>query len=92
MRKLYIVTTVIILQLTSALSATEVSKCCENEQNLLVDHKCGVNSLGKIPKLKLTCEEKYILDPANVEEDAYNITQNGTLYVPDMDSYLFPNE
>ena len=91
MGKLYIVTTVLILQLTCALSA-EVSKCCENEQNLLVDRKCGANSLGKIPKLKLSCEEKYILDPSNVEEDQYKITQNGSLYVTDMDSYLFPNE
>lgn len=93
MRKLFIVITALLLHLTSALSAkTEVAKCCENEQNLLIDRKCGANSAGKIPKLNLLCDEKYILDPANVDEDAYNITNNGSLYVPDMQSYLFPDE
>lgn len=90
MRKFYAVTSVLLLHLSSALA--EVTKCCENEENLLIDRKCGVNSAGKVPKLNLLCDEKYILDPANVEEDAYNITKNGSLFVPDMHSYLFPNE
>lgn len=81
----------IFLHATSA-NKEIIHKCCENEKNLLVNRGCDVNSEGHRPKLKLECEEKYILDPTNVEEDAYNITQNGTLYVPDMQSYLLPDE
>lgn len=70
----------------------EPPKCCDNDKNLLLNRACDVNGEGIRPKLKLDCEEKYILDPANVEEDEFEVRENGSIYVPDMQSYLLPNE
>jgi hypothetical protein len=68
-------------------------KCCQNEKNMLVNNKrCAKNSAGKTPKLALECKEKYILNPSEIAEDAYNVTDNGTLYIYDMDSLLHVNE
>lgn len=71
----------------------EPQKCCKNEKNLLVNRRCAPDQrTAKSPAIGLTCEEKYILNPNEAEEDAFNITKNGTLFIPDMGSFLFHDE
>lgn len=92
MKKL-IIFIIVTLQIALSLCAKgEAPKCCENEKNLIVDFKCDVNSYGKHPKIALNCEERYVLDPSSLDEDIYEVTENGSLYVPDMKSYLFADE
>lgn len=81
----------IFATLTSA-AKHEPQKCCRNEKNLLVNRRCVNDSAGKSPPIVLTCEEKYILNPTELEEDYYNITENATLYIADMGSYLLSSE
>lgn len=70
----------------------EPQKCCQNEKNLLIDRRCAPNKTGKSPSIILECEEKYILNPYDMEEDQYNVTENGTLFIPDMENFLFYDE
>jgi hypothetical protein len=92
MQKLIIFIIVTLQVAISLCSKAEAPKCCENEKNLLIDFKCDKNSLGKHPKVALNCEERYVLDPSSLEEDTFVVTENGSLYVPDMKTYLFTDE
>lgn len=68
------------LRVTTAVS---VKKCCNNERNLLAKNKCVPDFPGRSLPINLTCDEKYVLDPNTYEEDAYNVTVNGSLHVHD---------
>lgn len=70
----------------------EPQKCCQNELNILVNKRCAQDSNGKSPSIVLGCEEKYILSPHEIDEDYFNVTENGTLFIPDMDSFLLRDE
>lgn len=67
-------------RVTTAVSAR---KCCSNEKNLLHKNKCVPDASGKSLSINLTCEEKYVLDPNIYDDDAYNVTANGSLRVFD---------
>lgn len=62
-------------------STAVTQKCCRNEQNLIVKNKCAPNETGVSWPINLTCGEKYVLDPNYFEDDAFNITANGSLNV-----------
>jgi hypothetical protein len=70
----------------------EPLKCCQNEKNLLIDRRCVPDRTGKSPNIILACEEKYILNPYEMEDDAYNVTEDASLYVVDMKSSFFRDE
>lgn len=70
----------------------EAPQCCDSEKNFLIESQCDADKEGKIPQIKLECEEKYILDPFEFEEDNYTITENGTLLIADMQTVLFRDE
>ena len=70
----------------------EPQKCCRNEKNLLIDRRCTPDRTGKSPNVQLKCEEKYILNPYEMEEDAYNVTEDASLFIPDMGSSFFRDE
>lgn len=66
-----------------ATTAVGARKCCNNEKNLLQKNKCVPDALGKSLPINLTCEEKFVLDPNIYDEDAYNVTANGSLHAFD---------
>lgn len=70
----------------------EPQKCCRNEKNLLIDRRCVPDRTGKSPNIILACEEKYMLNPYEMEEDAFNVTEDASLFVPDMGSSFFRDE
>jgi len=47
---------------------------------------------GKSPNIILACEEKYMLNPYEMDEDAFNVTEDASLFVPDMGSSFFRDE
>ncbi|KAG5672696.1 hypothetical protein PVAND_002805 [Polypedilum vanderplanki] len=77
---------------TSAIAKLEPQKCCRNEKNLIEKNRCAKNDAGKSPPIILKCEEKYILNPTEMNEDYYNVTEDARLYIADMDSYLMSSE
>lgn len=67
-------------------------KCCGSGNNLLLDNKCVPEKNGKSSQISLQCKEKFVLDPALFEDDAYNITDDGSLLVLDLKSSISPDE
>lgn len=65
------------------LEAAQPKKCCVNAKNLMKNNTCVPDATSKSLKITLTCEEKYILDPDLYEDDAFNITADGSLYAHD---------
>lgn len=65
--------------------------CCGRD-NLLLDNKCVPEKNGKSSQISLQCKHKYVLDPALFEDDAYNITDDGSLLVLDLKSSISPGE
>lgn len=66
----------------------EAKKCCNNENNVIHENKCVPDGNGNIPQISLNCISKYVLDPNEFEEDNYNVTANGSLYVHDFKSVI----
>lgn len=92
MKLFYVLIVTLTLFVAKTTAALEPQKCCRNEENLLVNRRCVKDKSGKSPSILLTCEEKYILNPHELEEDFYNVTANATLFIPDMGSYLLREE
>lgn len=82
----------LIYNISAAFAKVKYPKCCKNDENLMIDRKCVPDKNGKTPLIILKCDEKYMLNPNQIDEDYYNVTDKGELFIPDMGSVLFPNE
>lgn len=94
MKILWILLAVQIANCASAIAQHKVAarKCCNNEDNLIIESKCTPDTTGKSLPIALKCESKYVLDPNLYDDDNYNVTANGSLNVFDFASAIPPGE
>lgn len=79
--------------LAEAQNATTPKKCCDNDENLMIEGKCAPDRNGKKLPTTLKCPEKFVLDPsAFPEEDGFNITEDGSLEAADFKNLVAPDE
>lgn len=82
----------IVCLTNTASTKLEAPKCCDSDKNILIESQCDLNKEGKIPQINLGCDEKYMLDPFDFEEDNYTLTENGTLLITELQTILFRDE
>lgn len=69
------------------------SNCCNNGTNLLINRKCYHNQEHRYSDMKLNClKDRFLIDPTEYEDDAYNITANGTLHMYQANIFIQPGE
>lgn len=81
----------LVAQITRGQDTIPTKKCCNEENNLLINNKCVPDKSGKSFAIVLKCD-KFVLDPKAFEDDSYNITQAGLLLVHNLGSTIPPDE
>lgn len=94
MRILWIFLAVQTLNLAPTLAEAGKSarNCCSNEHNVINNNICVPDVGGNISQVVLKCKSKYVLDPSEIEDDTYDVTANGSLYVHDLKRVIPPDE
>lgn len=85
--KYFWTTALAIFCLSTFAYAERTHLCCDNDGNFMTNSSCPT-ATGARKRVSLTCGEKFTLDKFVHDTDEYQVLENGSLLVPDLELVL----